>query len=160
MFPLYNPRNDYMQAFAAAKRKTNGQCEEPEDCEMALDAVDAMYNALVDLEDSPQCNWGLFSDQELATLYAKAKQFEIIMTDDPTTQRYETLVRRYLPDFEAPGTFGKQAQAECRANVRQSKLFINSLRWDLRRALDGVDVALTKPQLLFVEALGCCNLTA
>jgi hypothetical protein len=25
MFPLYNPSIDYMQAFAAAKRKTNGQ---------------------------------------------------------------------------------------------------------------------------------------
>ena len=30
MFPLYNPSIDYMQAFAAAKRKTNGQFEEPE----------------------------------------------------------------------------------------------------------------------------------
>ena len=37
MFPLYNPSIDYMQAFAAAKRKTNGQFEEPEDREMALE---------------------------------------------------------------------------------------------------------------------------
>ena len=156
MFPLYNPSIDYMQAFAAAKRKTNGQFEEPEDREMALDAVNGMYFALVDLEDAPQCNWGLFTDQELAILYAKApRNFERILTDDPTNDRYEAMVRKVLPKFNAPELFGKKAASDCRAAVRRSKVFINNLR----NALDG-DGELTKQQLLFVEALGCCNVTA
>ena len=156
MFPLYNPRNDYMQAFAAAKRKTNGQFEEPEDREMALDAVDGVYFALVDLEDAPQCNWGLFTDQELAILYAKApRNFERILTDDPTNDRYEAMVRKVLPKFNALELFGKNDASDCRAAVRRSKVFINKLR----DALDG-DGELTNQQLLFVEALGCCNVTA
>ena len=156
MFPLYNPSIDYMQAFAAAKRKTNGQFEEPEDRAMALDAVDGVYFALVDTEDAPQCNWGLFTDQELAILYAKApRNFERILTDDPTNARYEAMVRKVLPKFNAPEFCGKKAASDCRAAVRRSKVFINKLR----DALDG-DGELTKQQLLFVEALGCCNVTA
>ena len=148
MFPLYNPSIDYMQAFAAAKRSAEPQFMDEESRFNALDQVHSLLYDLSEFEDtSTQCNWGLFSDIELATLYNKApsKRFEIIMTDDPTAEQYAAMVKKYIPNFKA------KAKADCRAAMRRSKAFINKLCNDL----DDPYKVLTKQQLAFAKALGC-----
>ena len=154
MFPLYNPSIDYMQAFAAAKRSAEPQFMDEESRFNALDQVHSLLYDLSEFEDtSTQCNWGLFSDIELATLYNKvpSKRFEIIMTDDPTAEQYAAMVKKYIPNFKAPATCGSKAKADCRAAMRRSKAFINKLCNDL----DDPYKVLTKQQLAFVKALGC-----
>jgi hypothetical protein len=116
MFPLYNPSRDYMQAFAAAKRSAEPQFMDEESRFNALDQVHSLLYDLSEFEDtSTQCNWGLFSDIELATLYNKvpSKRFEIIMTDDPTAEQYAAMVKKYIPNFKAPATCGSKAKADC-----------------------------------------------
>jgi hypothetical protein len=120
MFPLYNPSRDYMQAFAAAKRSAEPQFMDEESRFNALDQVHSLLYDLSEFEDtSTQCNWGLFSDIELATLYNKvpSKRFEIIMTDDPTAEQYAAMVKKYIPNFKAPATW------ICRKTRLQRKCF-------------------------------------